>query len=165
MPRGEWQGSRPSPRIHSRSWTRDLRYRTSASRGIAAQSRARTNSTRSRNCGGRFPRRPRSYESRAEPAAARDLEVNSITQRKRILILASKLGYQTRAFGDAAEKLGVEVAYGTDRCHKLEDPWGDGAVALHLEDARQAASEIAEQTRDRRPDAILALGDRPTTTA
>jgi biotin carboxylase len=87
------------------------------------------------------------------------------TPKKRILILASKLGYQTRAFADAAKRLGVEVSLGTDRCHKLDDPWGDGAMALHFENAEESASEIVRETMGRAPDAILALGDRPTATA
>src|SRR5580658_6409082 len=87
------------------------------------------------------------------------------TPKKRILILASKLGYQTRAFADAAKRLGVEVSLGTDRCHKLDDPWGDGAMALHFENPEGSASEIVRETEGRAPDAILALGDRPTATA
>src|ERR1700690_2414631 len=83
----------------------------------------------------------------------------------RILILASKLGYQTRAFTDAAKKLNLEIFFGTDRCHKLEDPWSDGALALHFEDPQSAAAEIVTQMAAKRPDAILALGDRPTATA
>ena len=81
------------------------------------------------------------------------------------MILASKLGYQTQAFADAAKRLGVEVSLGTDRCHKLDDPWGDGAMALHFENAEESASEIVRETISRAPDAILALGDRPTATA
>lgn len=84
---------------------------------------------------------------------------------KRILILASKLGYQTRAFTDAAKKLNLEISFGTDRCHKLEDPWSDGALALHFENPETAAAEIAAQLATKRPDAILALGDRSTATA
>src|SRR5277367_3854710 len=90
------------------------------------------------------------------PAAARP---------SRILILASKLGYQTRAFTDAAKKLDLEISFGTDRCHKLEDPWSDGALALHFENPESAAAEIVTQMAAKRPDAILALGDRPTPTA
>ena len=67
---------------------------------------------------------------------------------KRVLILASKLGYQTRGFAEAAEKLGVEVRFGTDRCHKLDDPWGDAALALHFENPREAAQEIARAFSD-----------------
>jgi len=84
---------------------------------------------------------------------------------KHLLILASKLGYQTRSFAEAAKKLGVEVIFGTDRCHQLEDPWADGAIPLHFEHPEQAAQSIVEQARARPVDAILALGDRPTTTA
>ncbi|MGH9709833.1 MAG: ATP-grasp domain-containing protein [Candidatus Acidiferrales bacterium] len=85
--------------------------------------------------------------------------------RKKLLILASKLGYQTRGFADAAESLGVEVHFATDRCHKLDDPWSDGAVPLHFESPQVAAKEIAQRFASDPPDAILALGDRPTPTA
>ncbi len=84
---------------------------------------------------------------------------------KRLLILASKLGYQTRGFAEAAEKLGVEVVFGTDRCHKLDDPWGDSAHPLHFEAPQDAAIEIAAQLRGEPPDAIIALGDRATPAA
>ena len=88
----------------------------------------------------------------------------------RVLILASKLGYQTRGFAEAAEKLSIEVRFGTDRCHKLDDPWGDSALALHFENPREAAQEIArtfdgDAVGGRTIDAVLALGDRPTVTA
>lgn len=87
-----------------------------------------------------------------------------------MLILASKLGYQTRGFAEAAAKLGVEMRFGTDRCHKLDDPWGDAALALHFENPREAAQEIAKAFGDgvageKAVDAVLALGDRPTVTA
>ncbi|HVB07638.1 MAG TPA: ATP-grasp domain-containing protein [Candidatus Acidoferrales bacterium] len=84
---------------------------------------------------------------------------------KKLLILASKLGYQTRGFADAAEALGVEVRFATDRCHKLEDPWSDGALPLHFENPRDAAKEIAQRFANDPPHAILSLGDRPTVTA
>ena len=84
---------------------------------------------------------------------------------KRLLILASKLGYQTRGFAEAAEKLGVEVIFGTDRCHQLDDPWGDRALALHFEKPSEAAEEIARDLRANPPHAVIALGDRPTPAA
>lgn len=89
---------------------------------------------------------------------------------KRVLILASKLGYQTRGFAEMAERLGVHVSFGTDRCHQLENPWGDDALALHFENPRKAAQEIARAFSDgvageKAVDAVLALGDRPTVTA
>jgi formate-dependent phosphoribosylglycinamide formyltransferase (GAR transformylase) len=84
---------------------------------------------------------------------------------KKLLILTSKLGYQTRSFAAAAKALGVEVQFATDRCHKLDDPWGDGALPLNFADPPAAADEIVRQAHPERPDGILALGDRPTATA
>jgi biotin carboxylase len=95
----------------------------------------------------------------------------SADTKKRLLILASKLGYQSRGFAEAAEKLGVDIIFGTDRCHQLEDPWGDGALPLHFEDPRGAAAEIVRRFRGHlpdalpAPDAVLALGDRPAPAA
>lgn len=89
----------------------------------------------------------------------------TIAPRKKLLLLASKLGYQTQGFAEAAASLGVEVQFATDRCHKLADPWGDGALPLHFEDPESAAREIAGRFEKNPPAAILALGDRPTPTA
>ena len=44
---------------------------------------------------------------------------------RRVLLLATTTGYQTRAFGEAAERLGVELVFATDRCHMIDDPWRD----------------------------------------
>jgi biotin carboxylase len=84
---------------------------------------------------------------------------------KRILILASKLGYQTRSFAEAARRLGLQVMLGTDRCHQLDDPWADGALALNFADPHDAAKQILASARTRPPEAILPLGDAPTCTA
>ncbi len=84
---------------------------------------------------------------------------------KRILILAGKLGYQTRGFAEAARNLGVEVVFGTDRCHQLEDPWNDGAISIHFENPMTAATMLVHELRERPVHGILAIGDRPTTTA
>ncbi|PYU28641.1 MAG: hypothetical protein DMG31_19655 [Acidobacteria bacterium] len=91
-----------------------------------------------------------------------------------LLLLASKLGYQTRSFAEAARRLGVGVIIGSDRCHQLEDPWADGAVPLHFEEPRRAAARLADAVQGRLREhpscepkigAILALGDRQTETA
>jgi len=83
----------------------------------------------------------------------------------RLLILASKLGYQTRSFAEAARALGVEVVFASDRCHQLEDPWSDGAIALHFDQPEEAARRIVAQSLVRPVDGLIALGDRATTTA
>src|SRR6266849_3882762 len=85
---------------------------------------------------------------------------------KRVLVFAGKLGYQTRSFVEAARKLGFELAFVTDRCHQLEDPWGDGAIAVHFESPETAAYTVLETARNgKRVDGILALGDRPAVAA
>ncbi len=91
--------------------------------------------------------------------------MNSVNPRRRLLILASKLGYQTRSFAQAAERLGAEVVFGTDRCSHLDDPWADGALALHFEEPEEAAERILRRAHQSPIDAILALGDRPILTA
>jgi biotin carboxylase len=83
----------------------------------------------------------------------------------RLLILASKLGYQTRSFAEAARALGVEVVFASDRCHQLEDPWSDGAIALQFDQPEQAARRIVTQSLVRPVDGLIALGDRPLMTA
>src|SRR5258708_31957998 len=86
---------------------------------------------------------------------------------KRVLVFAQKLGYQTRSFDAAARKLGVELAFVTDRCHQLDDPWGDRAIAVHFESPEVAAYTVLEKTRHggERVDGILASGDRPAVAA
>jgi biotin carboxylase len=89
----------------------------------------------------------------------------SQTRAKRLLLLTSKLGYQTRSFAEAARKLGVEMIYATDRCHQLDDPWNDRAIAVHFEEPEAAAYTILETLRGVEPDGVLALGDRSVITA
>lgn len=83
----------------------------------------------------------------------------------RILLLTTKLGYQTRAFVAAAKKLGLEVGFGSDRCAQLDDPWQDQALPLHFEQPDEAARRVVEEARARGAEAIVAIGDRPTPTA
>jgi predicted ATP-grasp superfamily ATP-dependent carboligase len=87
--------------------------------------------------------------------------------RKRVLVFAGKLGYQTRSFDAAARKLGVELGFVTDRCHQLDDPWGDRAIAVHFESPDVAAYTVLEGVRrsGENVDGILALGDRPAVAA
>jgi biotin carboxylase len=87
------------------------------------------------------------------------------SEKARLVLLASKLGYQTRSFLEAAGRLKIGVTIGSDRCHRLEDPWADGAIALQFEEPEQAAARLAETAQARPVRAILALGDRQTLTA
>ncbi len=83
----------------------------------------------------------------------------------RLLLFAAKIGYQTRSFDEAARKLGVELVFVTDRCHQLDDPWGDRAIPVHFESPDAAAYAVLEAMRDQNVDGVLALGDRPAVAA
>ena len=91
--------------------------------------------------------------------------MNSQESRPRILLFAAKLGYQTRAFDQAAKKLGVELVFVTDRCHQLDDPWHDRAVPVRFEAPEEAALAVMQAQSGLRVDSVLALGDRPTMAA
>jgi predicted ATP-grasp superfamily ATP-dependent carboligase len=84
---------------------------------------------------------------------------------KRLLLFTGKLGYQTRSFEEAAKKLGVEIVYVTDRCGRLDDPWGDHAIPVHFESPEAAARAVLQDVRGQGVDGILALGDRPAVAA
>ena len=75
---------------------------------------------------------------------------------RRVLLAASKLGYQTRTFDEAAARLGVELIFATDRCHLLDDPWRDRAIAVKFDSLEASARQVGP-----RFDAVLAVGDRP----
>jgi ATP-grasp domain len=76
----------------------------------------------------------------------------------RVLLIAATTGYQTRAFSDAARTMGFDLVLATDRCHVLEDPWGDNAVALNFDEPSAGIESIVA----RGPfDGVVAVGDRP----
>jgi biotin carboxylase len=78
---------------------------------------------------------------------------------KRILLVAATTGYQTRAFAAAAERLGYETQLATDRCHILDDPWGDHALALRFDDPERSAQAVV--AAGQAFDGVVAVGDRP----
>src|SRR5688500_2402870 len=83
----------------------------------------------------------------------------------RVLLLATTTGYQTRAFGEAAERLGVDLVYATDPCSVLEDQWRDEAIPIRFQDEVRSAETIIGAARKRRIDGVVAVGDRPTVIA
>jgi hypothetical protein len=44
---------------------------------------------------------------------------------KRLLLIGATTGYQTGVFAEAAKRLGLQLKLATDRCHVLDDPWGE----------------------------------------
>ena len=81
---------------------------------------------------------------------------------KRVLLVAATTGYQVREFAAAAHELDVELVLATDRCHIMENPWGDHAAPVRFEDPDPGIEALAA----RGPfDGILAVGDRPACVA
>lgn len=79
----------------------------------------------------------------------------------RILILSTTTGYQLRSFGEAAERLGIELAFATDRCRTLDDPWRDRAVPVRFHEEAASVRAIVDAAAVRPVDGVLAVGDRP----
>jgi biotin carboxylase len=83
----------------------------------------------------------------------------------RLLLFAATTGYQIRVFADAARRLDVDLTLATDRCHVLEDPWGDRAVPVRFGDLPASLAASMEALRGRRFDAVAAVGDAPAVLA
>jgi len=83
----------------------------------------------------------------------------------RVLLLATTTGYQTRMFAEAAERLGIELIYATDRCDQLDDPWRDGAIAVRFHEEWRSVDAVLKALERRPVQGILAVGDRPTVLA
>src|SRR6188508_766259 len=83
----------------------------------------------------------------------------------RVLLCATTTGYQTRSFGEAAERLGVELVFATDRCHVIDDPWRDAAIPIRFYDEDASVAAVVAAAAERPIDGVLAVGDRPTVIA
>jgi biotin carboxylase len=79
----------------------------------------------------------------------------------RLLLFAATTGYQIRVFAEAARRIGVELTLATDRCHVLEDPWGDRAIPIKFD----RLPESVELLRGLQFDGVAAVGDRPAVLA
>ncbi len=86
-------------------------------------------------------------------------------QMKRLLLLSNTTGYQAQMFRDAARQLEVPLALATDRCHVLEDPWGDDAIAVRFQEPVESAKKVVELARRNPLNGVIAIGDAPTMTA
>ncbi len=64
-------------------------------------------------------------------------------------------------FADAARRLGMDLTLATDRCHVMDDPWGDRAIAVKFD----RIAESLEALRGLHFDGVAAVGDRPAVLA
>jgi hypothetical protein len=83
-------------------------------------------------------------------------------RRKRLLLVTATTGYQSQMFAEAAQGLQFDLVLATDRCHVLDDPWGDNAVPIRFEDPEGAIAAVSKAGAF---DGIVALGDRPAIVA
>lgn len=81
-----------------------------------------------------------------------------LNSRPRLLLLAATTGYQTRMFADRALTIGYDLTLATDRCHVLDDPWGDHAIPVKFESPEESAAVLAAAGPF---DGIVAVADRP----
>ena len=82
---------------------------------------------------------------------------------KHLLLFASTTGYQIRVFAEAARRIGAEVTLATDRCHIMDDPWGDRAIPVKFD--RIAASLEVLRGLNLHVDGVAAVGDKPAVLA
>jgi len=80
---------------------------------------------------------------------------------KRLLLFAATTGYQIRVFADAARRLGFELTLATDQCHRLDDPWGDHAIAVKFDRIEESLAALG----GREFDGVAAVGDGPAVLA
>jgi len=85
--------------------------------------------------------------------------------RPRVLLVTPTTGYQAEAVRLAAERLGVSLLLATDRCHVLEDPWGDRALPIRFEAPEEAVERIVSLAAAAPLQAVMALGDRASVIA
>jgi len=83
----------------------------------------------------------------------------------RVLILSTTTGYQLRSFGDAAARIGIDLMFATDRCHQLDDPWRDEAIAVRFHEEDASLLAILEAAQLRPIDGVIPVGDRPVVLA
>jgi biotin carboxylase len=83
----------------------------------------------------------------------------------RVLLFASTTGYQIRSYDEAASRRGVELVLATDRCHQLDDPWRDRAIAVRFQDVGGSLGAIARAGREAPFSAVLSVGDSPAVLA
>jgi len=82
---------------------------------------------------------------------------------KHLLLFASTTGYQIRIFAEAARRVGAEVTLATDRCHIMDDPWGDRAVPVKFDRVEDSLEVL--RSLDLKVDGVAAVGDKPAVLA
>src|SRR5271157_3535992 len=80
---------------------------------------------------------------------------------QRLLLFAATTGYQIRVFADAARRLGMDLTLATNRCHRLDDPWGDRALPVKFDRIPPSLDTM----RGLEVEGVAAVGDQPAVLA
>src|SRR4051794_5435532 len=83
--------------------------------------------------------------------------------RKHLLLFAATTGYQIREFAESAKRIGADVMLATDRCHIMEDPWGDRAIPVKFDRVADSLAVLKESGL--KVDGVAAVGDGPAVLA
>jgi biotin carboxylase len=83
----------------------------------------------------------------------------------RVLLFSTTTGYQLRSFDEAAERLGIELVFATDRCSQLDDPWQDRAIPIRFHEEASSIAAVVAEARRSPFRGVLSVGDRPTVLA
>jgi biotin carboxylase len=81
---------------------------------------------------------------------------------KKLLLFAATTGYQIREFASAGGRLGIDIALASDRCLRMDDPWGDGALPVKFD---HRLAQTVETLRGMHVDGVAAVGDGPAEAA
>jgi biotin carboxylase len=84
---------------------------------------------------------------------------------QRLLLLSATDGYQSRAFQDAARSLGLQTVLATNRCQRMDDPWGDQALPVRFEEPQASAAALCRKLEHCPVHGIVSVGDRPSLVA
>jgi biotin carboxylase len=85
--------------------------------------------------------------------------------RRTVILLADTQSYRLDDFLAAAERLGIDVIVGSDRCVVLAELFDERFLILDFDHPREAARAIVDFTRGRRIDGVVAAGDRTAVVA
>jgi len=78
-----------------------------------------------------------------------------------VLLCTTSVGYQVRAFDQAARRAGVTLRIVSDRCDHLDDPWGDDAVPARFDRDPRHVAPVLASLEGVPVDGVIAVGDRP----
>src|SRR5258705_8355788 len=93
----------------------------------------------------------------SDQQSAIDNQQSAFLPMPRVLIVSTTIGYQLRSFGDAAAKAGIDLMFATDRCHQLDDPWRDAAVAVRFHDEKASLRAVVDAPAGRGLDGVIAV--------